>query len=107
MSQDVLSKIKAHVESNRVVVYMKGTKLMPQCGFSAATVELLDSLGIPFQTVDVLSDPEIREGIKRFSNWPTIPQVYVNGKFIGGCDIVQEMHERGELAPLLHEALKK
>ena len=107
MSEDVFAKIKSQIESNKVVVYMKGTRLMPQCGFSAATVEILDSLGVPFETVDVLSDPEIREGIKRFSNWPTIPQVYANGRFIGGSDIVHEMHERGELAPLLEEALKK
>jgi monothiol glutaredoxin len=107
VSQDILEKIRSQVESSEVLVYMKGTKDMPQCGFSAATVELLESLEVPFETVDVLSDPQIREGIKRFSNWPTIPQVYVKGKFIGGIDIVQEMHEKGELLPLLQEALQK
>lgn len=107
MPGEVSEKIKSQVDSHKIVVYMKGTKLMPQCGFSAATVELLDALGVPFHTVDVLADPEIREEIKRFSNWPTIPQVFVNGKFIGGCDIVHEMHDKGELAPLLQDALKE
>jgi len=98
---DVLKDIEREVRENRVVVYMKGTPSFPMCGFSAATVEVLREIGVPFKAVDVLAEPEKRDGIKVYSNWPTIPQVYVNGKFIGGCDIVREMHARGELAPLL------
>ena len=92
------ARIQELVEKNKVVLFMKGNKMIPQCGFSSRVVAVLKSEGVPFETVNVLSDPEIREGIKEFSNWPTIPQLYVNGKFIGGCDIVTEMHERGELA---------
>jgi len=98
---DVLKDIEREVRENRIVVYMKGTPSFPMCGFSAATVEVLREIGVPFKAVDILAEPEKREGIKVYSNWPTIPQVYVNGKFIGGCDIVREMHARGELAPLL------
>ena len=101
---DVLKDIEREVRENRVVVYMKGTPSFPMCGFSAATVEVLREIGVPFKAVDVLAEPEKREGIKVYSNWPTIPQVYVGGKFIGGCDIVREMHARGELAPLLKAA---
>ena len=104
MPDDVLAKIDEQVKKNNLIVYMKGNPDFPQCGFSAHTVEILQSYGIPFETVDVLSDPTIREGIKRYSNWPTIPQVFVSGKFVGGCDILHEMHERGELAPLLKAA---
>jgi monothiol glutaredoxin len=107
MSDNVLAKIDEQVKDNKVIVYMKGTLLFPQCGFSAHTVEILQSYGIPFETVDALSDPAIREGIKQYSNWPTIPQVFINGKFVGGCDILHEMHERGELAPLLKAALSE
>jgi monothiol glutaredoxin len=98
---DVLKDIEREVRENRVVVYMKGTPSFPMCGFSAATVEVLREIGVPFKAVDVLAEPEKRDGIKVYSNWPTIPQVYVDGKFIGGCDIVREMHARGELGPLL------
>jgi monothiol glutaredoxin len=98
---DILKDIEREVRENRVVVYMKGTPSFPMCGFSAATVEVLREIGVPFKAIDVLAEPEKREGIKVYSNWPTIPQVYVDGKFIGGCDIVREMHARGELAPLL------
>jgi monothiol glutaredoxin len=98
---DVLKDIEREVRENRVVVYMKGTPSFPMCGFSAATVEVLREIGVPFKAVDILAEPEKREAIKVYSNWPTIPQVYVGGKFIGGCDIVREMHARGELAPLL------
>ena len=107
MPDDVLAKIDEQVKKNNVIVYMKGTPLFPQCGFSAHTVEILQSYRIPFETVDVLADPAIREDVKRYSNWPTIPQVFVSGKFIGGCDILHEMHERGELAPLLKAACEK
>jgi monothiol glutaredoxin len=92
------------VEKNKVLLFMKGNKAIPQCGFSSRVVAVLKSEGVPFETVNVLNDPEIREGIKQFSNWPTIPQLYVNGKFVGGCDIVTEMHQSGELAKELTAA---
>jgi monothiol glutaredoxin len=107
MSEDVLSKIEQQVKNNKVMLYMKGNPNAPQCGFSAHTVEILRSYGIPFETADVLADPVIRDGIKRYSNWPTIPQVYIDGKFVGGCDIVSELHERGELEPMLKSAFEK
>ena len=97
MSRDVQSEIKQVVESNAVVLFMKGNRDFPQCGFSARVVEILNSFDVPFGTVDVLSDPEVRQGIKVFSNWPTLPQLYVNAEFIGGCDIVTEMHLNGQL----------
>jgi monothiol glutaredoxin len=101
---DVLKEIEREVRENRIVLYMKGTPAFPMCGFSAATVQVLREIGVPFKAVDILAEPEKREAIKAFSNWPTVPQVYVGGKFIGGCDIVREMHARGELAPLLKGA---
>ena len=107
MSEDVLSKIEQQVKNNKVMLYMKGNPNAPQCGFSAHTVEILQSYGIPFETADVLADPAIRDGIKRYSNWPTIPQVFIGGKFVGGCDIVHELHERGELEPMLKSAFEK
>jgi monothiol glutaredoxin len=107
MAEDVLAKIDDKVKHSKVLLYMKGNPSAPQCGFSAHTVEILQSYGVPFDTVDVLADPAVRDGIKRYSNWPTIPQVYINGKFVGGCDIVQELHERGELAPMLKETAGK
>jgi monothiol glutaredoxin len=97
-------KIRDQIRANKVLVYMKGTPEMPQCGFSYATVRVFDSLGFPYAAVNVLEDPEIRQGIKEFSNWPTIPQVYIDGEFVGGCDIIQEMHARNELRPLLEAA---
>ena len=107
MANDVLAKIDEKVKNNKVILYMKGTPDFPQCGFSAHSVEILKSYGIPFETQDVLADPEVREGIKQYSNWPTIPQVYINGKFVGGCDILHELHERGELAPMLKATFEK
>ena len=104
MADDVLNKIDEKVKNNKVMLYMKGTPDFPQCGFSAHTVEILKSYGIPFATEDVLADPSIRDGIKRYSNWPTIPQVYIDGKFVGGCDIIREMHASGELEPLVRGA---
>src|SRR5439155_1566706 len=95
-----VDEIAREVKDNKVVVYMKGTPSFPMCGFSAATVQVLREVGVPFKAVDVLAEPEKREAIKRFSNWPTIPQVYAGGKFIGGCDIVREMDARGGAAPL-------
>ena len=101
MADDVINEIENEIRNNKVMIYMKGTPSFPQCGFSAATIEIFEELGRPFNSVDVLSNPAKREGIKRYSNWPTIPQIYVDGKFIGGCDIVREMHQRGELKRLL------
>jgi monothiol glutaredoxin len=83
---------------------MKGTPSFPMCGFSAATIQVLDSYNVAYESVNVLEDPDIRDGIKRYSNWPTIPQLYINGEFVGGCDIVREMHAKGELEPLIRAA---
>jgi monothiol glutaredoxin len=98
---DVMQEIEAEIRDNRVVLYMKGNPRFPMCGFSAATVEVLNEIGVPFKAVDILSEGEKREAIKVFSSWPTIPQLFVDGKFVGGCDIVRELHARGELASLL------
>ena len=97
MENQIKDKIKKLIDSSPVMVFMKGTKLMPQCGFSNNVVQILNSLGIEFSTYDVLSDFEIREGIKQYSNWPTIPQVYLKGEFLGGSDILIEMYNSGEL----------
>jgi monothiol glutaredoxin len=107
MADDVLAKIDEQVKKNKVMLYMKGNPQAPQCGFSAHVVDILQSYGYPFETADVLADSAVREGIKRYSNWPTIPQIFVNGKFIGGCDILHELHERGELKPVLEAAFEK
>jgi monothiol glutaredoxin len=96
-------RIKADVESNDIVLFMKGTPAMPQCGFSATVVHILDHVGVKYKGVNVLADAEIRQGIKDFSNWPTIPQLYVKGEFVGGCDILKEMFEAGELRPFFEE----
>ncbi len=101
---DVKDRIKDLVEKNKVVLFMKGTKSFPQCGFSNQVVEVLKREGVPFETVNVLADADIRQGIKEYTNWPTIPQLYVAGKFVGGCDIVTEMHQNGELAKELAAA---
>ena len=97
----VYSRIKHDLKDNDVVLYMKGTPVFPQCGFSAAVVQVLSHLGVKFKGVNVLEDPELREGVKQFSSWPTVPQLYVKGEFVGGCDIVREMFQTGELAELL------
>jgi monothiol glutaredoxin len=99
----VFDRIKQDVTSNPVVLYMKGTPVFPQCGFSAAVVQILSELGVKFKGIDVLTDPEIRQGIKEFSSWPTIPQLYVKGEFVGGCDIIREMFQAGELQTFLVE----
>ncbi len=98
---DANTRIDEIVSSNDVVLFMKGTALFPQCGFSSRAVAILDHLNVPFETVDVLQDPEIRNGIKAYSDWPTIPQLYVKGEFVGGSDIMMEMFEAGELQQLL------
>ena len=101
MTNPAIETIKKDIADNDVVLFMKGTPMMPQCGFSAAVVQVLTNSGVKFKGVNVLADNEIRQGIKDFSNWPTIPQLYVKGEFIGGCDIVREMFEKGELKTLL------
>jgi monothiol glutaredoxin len=98
---DVSNRIQSEIDGNDVVLFMKGTPVFPQCGFSAAVVQVLSELGTKFKGIDVLADADIRQGIKSFSNWPTIPQLYVKGEFIGGCDIVREMYASGELQELL------
>jgi monothiol glutaredoxin len=99
----VSDRIKDEVTQNQVLLFMKGTPVFPQCGFSAAVVQILTQMGVKFKGVDVLADPEIRQGIKEYSQWPTIPQLYVKGEFVGGCDIIREMYEAGELQDLLKE----
>jgi len=96
-------RIRQQVTDNPVVLFMKGTPVFPQCGFSATVVQILSHLGVKFKGIDVLSDSSVREGIKEFSSWPTIPQLYVKGEFIGGCDIVREMFETGELQQMFEE----
>ena len=101
-AMDTQQRIKDQVTGNRVVLFMKGTAQFPQCGFSALAVQVLNACGVKdFHTVNVLADPEIREGIKQFANWPTIPQLYVNGEFVGGSDIMTEMYQSGELKQML------
>jgi monothiol glutaredoxin len=99
---DIQDTIRKQVADNRVVLYMKGTPQFPQCGFSATVAEILKRCGVTeYKSVDVLQDPDIRQGIKEYANWPTIPQLYLNGEFVGGCDIVKEMYQAGELQQLL------
>tara|TARA_B100000700_G_C14315074_1_gene521063 strand:- start:59 stop:388 length:330 start_codon:yes stop_codon:yes gene_type:complete len=101
MDENTKNEIENEIQSNDVVLYMKGTPVFPQCGFSASTVGVLNHLGIKFSTVNVLENENIRQGIKEYANWPTIPQLYVKGEFVGGCDIVREMYESGELNELI------
>ena len=103
MTTTVHDRIAQDVAQNDVLLFMKGTPVVPQCGFSAAVVHILSELGVKFKAVNVLADAEIRQGIKEFSNWPTIPQLYVKGEFVGGCDIIKEMFEQGELDAFLKE----
>jgi len=98
---ETLEKIKQDIDSNKIILFMKGNRLMPQCGFSARVVHILDELKIDYETRDVLSDELLREKIKEFSNWPTLPQLYVNKEFIGGCDIVSELYKTGELKKII------
>ena len=104
MEQSTKDKIQNIIDENDVLLFMKCTPVMPQCGFSAAVVGVLSHMGIKYNSVNVLEDPEIREGIKEFSDWPTIPQLYVKKEFVGGCDIIREMHESGELTQYFNEA---
>ena len=104
MSRDVMEEIKKEIGDNKMIIYMKGTKEAPQCGFSAATLEVLNHFGVPYKDINVLADQEKWVAIKQYSDWPTIPQVYVDGQFIGGCDIVREMHAKGDLEPIVKKA---
>lgn len=101
MENVVFDRIRRDITDNDIVLYMKGTAVFPQCGFSAAVVQILSQLGVPFKDINILEDSTIRQGIKDFTNWPTIPQLYVKGEFVGGCDIVREMYMNGELRQLL------
>jgi monothiol glutaredoxin len=99
----VFSRIRQELAENSVVLFMKGTPMFPQCGFSAAVVQVLTHMGVKFKGIDVLTDPSLREGVKQFANWPTLPQLYVKGEFVGGCDIVRDMYESGELQQVFDE----
>ena len=101
MSEETKTRIEELIRSSKVMLFMKGTKQFPACGFSNAVIQILKKEGASFETFNILADPEIRQGLKEFSSWPTFPQLYVDGKFVGGCDIVTEMHQNGELTPLL------
>ena len=103
MSNPVFDRIQSDITENPVMLYMKGNAMFPQCGFSARVVQILTHMGVPFKTANVLEDAELRDGIKQFSNWPTVPQLYVKGEFVGGCDIVTEMFQSGELSTMLAE----
>ena len=105
MTPELQQQIESLVKGNKIMVFMKGSKLMPQCGFSNNVVQILNSMGVPFETVDILENPALREGIKEYSEWPTIPQVYVNGEFMGGSDIMIELYQSGELQEVLEVAL--
>ena len=99
----IFSRIKSEIDDNPVTLFMKGTPMFPQCGFSSATVQALTLMGVKFKGVDVLADQDIRDGIKEYSQWPTIPQLYIKGEFIGGCDIIREMYENGELKKIFDD----
>jgi monothiol glutaredoxin len=101
MSDDLKTRIEELIQKNRVMLFMKGTRQFPACGFSNAVVQILKKEGVAFETFNILADPEVRQGLKEYSNWPTYPQLYVGGKFVGGCDIVTEMHQNGELSAVL------
>jgi len=101
MSDELKTRIEELIRNNRVMLFMKGSKQFPACGFSNAVVQILKKEGVSFETFNILADPEVRQGLKEYSNWPTYPQLYVGGKFVGGCDIVTEMHQNGELASVL------
>ena len=105
MTPELKDRIDKLVQDNKVLIFMKGSKLMPQCGFSNNVVQIFNTLGVPFATIDVLEDMEIRQGIKEYSNWPTIPQIYLNGEFVGGSDIAIELYQSGELQQMVEVAL--
>ncbi|OLP19003.1 monothiol glutaredoxin, Grx4 family [Leptolyngbya sp. 'hensonii'] len=105
MTPELKERIDTLVQQNKILVFMKGSKLMPQCGFSNNVVQILNTMGVPYETIDILEDYELRQGIKEYSNWPTIPQVYINGEFVGGSDILIELYQKGELQEVLEVAL--
>lgn len=105
MENQVQKKIAEEVKANPIIMYVKGSRQMPMCGFSKAVMDVFGSLGVPFETRDVLSDPELRDGIKQYTNWPTIPQIFIKGEFIGGCDIVRDLYQRGELQKMVKAAV--
>jgi monothiol glutaredoxin len=105
MTTPATEKITKLVTDNKIMVFMKGDKLQPQCGFSNQVVQILNILGVPYTTVDVLADQDIRQGVKEYSNWPTIPQVYINGEFVGGSDVLTELYQKGELQQMVEVAL--
>ncbi len=102
MTEEIKARIERAIAADRIMLFMKGSPAMPQCGFSAAVVGILKEIGVPFGSHNILADPDVREGLKEYSSWPTYPQLYVEGKLVGGCDIVRAMHDKGELAALLH-----
>jgi monothiol glutaredoxin len=105
MDATLKQKIEETVQKNKIVLFVKGTKQFPQCGFSNAVITIFKQLGVPFETVNILADQDLRQGMKEYSAWPTFPQIYVGGEFIGGCDIVKEMHEKGELEPIVKKVV--
>jgi monothiol glutaredoxin len=105
MTPEVKTRIDQLLSENKIMVFMKGSKLMPQCGFSNNVVQILNTLGVPYETIDILADPEIRQGIKEYSNWPTIPQIYIDGEFVGGSDIAIELYQSGELQQMVEVAM--
>ena len=107
MAEETIDRIKKEIANNKIVVFMKGTPEAPQCGFSAATVEIFKSYPYPFKGVDILANPDIRQTLPEYSQWPTFPQIFVNGKLVGGCDIVHELRDSGELEKILKEAFGK
>ena len=107
MSENVIDKIKKEIENNKVLIFMKGTPEAPLCGFSTASVEILRGFSYPFKGIDIIADPEIRQALPEFSHWPTFPQIFIAGKLVGGCDILHELKDSGELENLLKEAFQK
>lgn len=107
LSPILQTKIESQINDNKIFLYIKGTPQQPQCGFSAAVVQVFNSLGQPYESANILEDNDLRQGLKEFSSWPTFPQVYIDGEFVGGCDIVMELNNRGELAQIVQEAIAK
>lgn len=105
MTPEVKERIESLIQQNKIMVFMKGSKLMPMCGFSNNVVQIINTLAVPYETFDILEDQEIRQGIKEYSEWPTIPQVYINGEFIGGSDIMIELYQKGELQEMVEVAM--
>ncbi len=107
LSPILQTKIESQIKNNKIFLYIKGTPQQPQCGFSAAVVQVFNSLGQPYESANILEDNDLRQGLKEFSSWPTFPQVYIDGEFIGGCDIVMDLNNRGDLAQIVQEAIAK